>query len=79
MVSLASVVTPALMLASFAVPERYRYYAQVATIGLFVFLYAALGVQYFRELQAIRRTRARQDAVFQSFVDAHLPARDKRP
>lgn len=77
LVSIALVVPPVFALASLALPVPYRYYAQIAAALIFLSIYAALGVQYFRELREIKRTRARQDAVFQSFVDAHVPPRNE--
>ena len=76
LVSLAGVPS-AFALSSGALPVPYRYYAQIAAALIFLSIYGALGVQYFRELREIKRTRDRQDAAFQSFVDAHVPLRER--
>ena len=69
--------TPALIFTSLALPVPYRYYAQIAAALFFVSVYAALGVQYFRELRRVKRTRTRQEAAFQSFADEHLAPRNQ--
>ena len=70
--------SPALLLSSIALPVPHRYYAQIAAGVIFLCVYAALGVQYVRDLREFKRTRARQDASFQGFVDAHLPPRERQ-
>jgi len=76
LVSLAGV-PGGFLLGSIGLPVPYQYYVQIAAALLFLSVYGALGVQYFRELRENKRTRARQDAAFQDFVDAHLPSRER--